>query len=756
MVNLKINGIEVEVPKDSTILQAAEKAGVHIPVLCHDARLNPFGACRVCLVEAVGNPRLMTACTTPAAPDMEILTNTEKLQKIRKTVMELLLINHPLECPVCDKGGECTLQDLTYETGLTNVRFDAEPNNTEVDHTNPFIERDIDRCVLCGRCVRICDEVVNIQAISFVNRGTETMIGTAFDQPWNCEFCGQCISVCPVGSLNNRVYLFKNRPWNLESVDSVCGLCSCGCYIKLDHEGNEVFRMNEAPEEGANHGYLCAKGRFGFEFINSMERETECRIRKNGDFETVDFEQALDTVSEKLGAIKSEYGSDAIGVLVSPRLTNEEAFLAQKFAREVIGTTNVYSLEPTTSLPEATYEDVENSDCVVTLNIDVTESNPILGLAVRKAARMNDAGLYVYYPSETALKRVATEMHTGTPDAVYAAMDELVAGKTKAAEALKGAENPVVVYSPYNTADLYYAQELKKAYPSLKLVAARSKNNSQGVLDMGAKNGFGPGLKETERGVNLRKGLENQSVKALICLGENVAVRTGWSEIERAYSHLELFMVTDPFMSETAKRGNVYIPVATYAEKNGSFTNLEGRVQEVQKAVDKGVCTDSDVIAALSAKLGKELTADVDEIREMIRKENPLYKDVDFNGGLVKYPYAIKGEFEKETVAAGEGSFYLYPAALRLHSGSYTRWSHDLAKVYGDAKLIINDKDAEAAGIESGNEVAVKAGDVIRVFAAEVDKNMTKGCVSLPEDYADTADLFTKGRVLKVSIEKSG
>ncbi|HAL87240.1 MAG TPA: NADH-quinone oxidoreductase, partial [Deferribacteraceae bacterium] len=263
MVTLKIDGIQVEVPKDYTILQAAEKAGVHIPVLCHDARLNPFGACRVCLIEAVGNPRLMTACTTPVAPDMDILTNTEKLQRIRKTVIELLLVNHPLECPVCDKGGECTLQDLTYEVGLTKVRFEATPADTPVDHTNPFIERDIDRCVLCGRCVRICDEVVNIQAISFINRGMETMIGTAFDQPWNCEFCGQCISVCPVGSLNNRVYLFKNRPWNLEKTDSICGLCGCGCYIELETEGNELYRMGEVPDKGANHGNLCAKGRFG-------------------------------------------------------------------------------------------------------------------------------------------------------------------------------------------------------------------------------------------------------------------------------------------------------------------------------------------------------------------------------------------------------------------------------------------------------------------------------------------------------------
>ena len=164
---------------------------------------------------------------------MEIITKSPKLDQLRKTLIELLLIHHPLDCPVCDKGGECELQDLTYEFGVGKVRFDEKPKNTPVDHSNPFIERDIDRCVLCGKCVRICDEVVNIQNISFIHRGTRTYIGTAFDQPWQCEYCGQCLSVCPVGSLNNRVYLFKNRPWKLLSTYSICGFCSCGCTMRF-------------------------------------------------------------------------------------------------------------------------------------------------------------------------------------------------------------------------------------------------------------------------------------------------------------------------------------------------------------------------------------------------------------------------------------------------------------------------------------------------------------------------------------------
>ena len=747
MLTVKINGKEVEVPAGTTILDAAKEAGVHIPVLCHDSRLNPFGACRVCLVEQVGMPKLQAACTTPVTDKMEIVTESEKLARVRKTAIELLLINHPLDCPVCDKGGECTLQDLTYEVGVTKVRFDAVPNDTPVDHTNPFIERDIDRCVLCGRCVRICDEVVNIQAISFLNRGTDTQIGTSSDQPWNCEYCGQCISVCPVGSLNNRVYLFKNRPWNLESEKTVCGLCSCGCTVSIDYEGNEVFRMNEMPDEGVNHGYMCAKGRFGFDFMNSVKRETEAQITVSGEAKKASVQEAIDYAAEKLKG-----AGDSAAIVVSPRLTNEEAFLATKLAAK-IGTKNVFSTETDEIMPEGTYEDVENSDAVAVLNVNVTESNPILGLAVRVAARKGEAPLTVFYPSETALKRVATKLVTGNPDALAGEMEKFCAAiggadNEYAAEAkqMLEAEKPVVVFDPYNKADAYIAQEIKKACDKIKLVPAKSKNNSVGIVDMGC------GAKDP---AEFAAGVESGKIKSVICLGENIVARTGWSKLTGALAKLDLLVVTDPFMSDTAKLANVYIPVATFAEKSGSFTNLEGRVQLVSKAVDKGVVTDADVIAGLAKGLGEELPTDAYPVQQLIKKEVKLYSDVEFDGGVVAYPSVFKTEMAKASAPAkGNGKFYLYPASLRLHSGSYTRWSPDLAKVYGSPVLEVSVDDAKEMELESGAKVTLKGDGFSGEFVVEIDKQITKGCVALPEDFADTADIFSLGRYLKAEIIK--
>lgn len=753
MVTVKIDGKEVQVAPNTLILDAAKEAGVSIPTLCHDSRLNPFGACRVCLVEQVGNPKLQAACTTPVTDKMEIITRSDKLSRVRKTAIELLLINHPLDCPVCDKGGECTLQDLTYEVGVTKVRFDAKPNDTPVDHTNPFIERDIDRCVLCGRCVRICDEVVNIQAISFLNRGTDTIIGTSFEQPWNCEYCGQCISVCPVGSLNNRIYLFKNRPWNLDRVKSVCGLCSCGCTVDIDFEGNEVFRMKESPEEGINHGYMCAKGRFGFEFINSKKRETEAVVKAGGESRQVSFSEAVDVAVEKLKKVKDTAGADAIAVVVSPRLTNEEAFLAGKLAKDVLGTSNLFSAETNEVYPEATLEEVENSDCVAVLNVDVTESNPILGLAVRHAARMGTAPLAVFYPGFTALRRVSKTFVTGTPDEVRAAMEGYAAAVAGAsneysalAAKLTNAERPVVVFDPYNKADVKIAQDIKKACAKVKVVPAKAKNNSVGIVDMG----FGAKCPS-----DFAAGLESGKFKAVVVLGENLSARSVWTKSAGKAAGLELLLVTDPFMSESAAAANVYIPVATFAEKDGSFTNLEGRVQSIAKAVDKGVFTDACVVSAIAKGLGKELPSGVCAVRSAIEKEVPLYAGINWDGGVVSYPYVFAGEVAAtDGKAKGKGKFFLYPASLRLHSGSFTRWSPDLAKVYGEPVLEIGVEDAKELGIKSADRVKVKGEGFEGEFLVEIEKKVSKGCIALPEDFVATAGIFCNGKSLKADIVK--
>lgn len=761
MVEIKIDGEAVTARNNITILEAAEEAGIYIPTFCHYKMLAPFGACRVCIVEVKGSPKLFTACTTPIADKMEIITKSPKLSQLRKTLIELLLIHHPLDCPVCDKGGECQLQDLTYEFGVAKVRFDEKPKNTPIDHSNPFIERDIDRCVLCGKCVRICDEVVNIQSISFIKRGTNSYIGTAFDQPWHCEYCGQCLSVCPVGSLNNRVYLFKNRPWKLSSTFSICGFCSCGCTIRIDHEDNEVYRIKEDVDKGINHGFLCAKGRFGYELINSIERKDMAVIKENGKNKEVTVNDAINLAFCRMKDIVDSGNSEHLGFYISPRLTNEEAFLIQKLAREYFKTYNIYSSEVVETKPEGTFVDVEESDAIVVFNVDVTETNPILGLAIRRSARAG-ANLTVFYPSYTALKRVSSEFITGKPSEIYNACEDLLKnlhtkGKNadKLSNVLKNAKQPVLIYNPYNSYDLYYVKEIKKLLPSIKLLPAKLKNNSQGIVDMGCSNGYGPGFKEVSKGLSFEDAIKKGNLKYLVIFGENIVENLSSIDFIKERKNLELLIVLDPFESETAKLADIFVPVALYAEKNGTYTNMEGRVQRINKAINKGRLSDFDILLKFYEMANLIGFNNINDVRSAIEGENSLYKGINWDGDVIKYTDVITGEHDKYKSAIEEKDhFILYPEASRLHSGTFTRWSIDLNKVYNEPALNINPIDAESINVSEGDRVVIKNGDMEATFKVIINEHITRGLVTLPDNYRVTIPFFKNAPYCNVDIRK--
>ena len=761
MVEVKIDGEIVTARNNITILEAAEEAGIYIPTFCHYKMLAPFGACRVCIVEVKGSPKLFTACTTPITDKMEIITKSPKLDSSRKTLIELLLIHHPLDCPVCDKGGECQLQDLTYEFGVAKVRFDEKPENTPVDHSNPFIERDIDRCVLCGKCVRICDEVVNIQSISFIKRGTNTYIGTAFDQLWHCEYCGQCLSVCPVGSLNNRVYLFKNRPWKLSSTYSICGFCACGCTVRIDHENNEVYRIKEDVDKGINHGFLCAKGRFGYELINSIERRDMAVINNAGEKKEVAVNDALNLTFNKLNDIFKSGKAKNLGFYISPRLTNEEAFLIQKLAREYFKTSNIFSSEVVDAKPCGTFKDVEESDAIVVFNVDVTETNPILGLAVRRSARAG-ANLAVFYPGLTALKRVASEFITGAPSEIYSACENLLKDLNtkgekgdKLSEVLKNAKNPVLVYNPYNNYDLYYVKKIKEVLPLIKLIPARLKNNSQGIVDMGCSNGYGPGFKEVNKGLPFEDALSKGELKYLVVFGENLVENLSSIDFFNERKNLELLIVFDPFESETAKVADIYIPVALYAEKNGSYTNMEGRVQNINKAIVKGRLSDLDILLKFYEMANLTRFNSIKDVRAAIERENPLYKGINWDGDVINYSGVLSGEYDKyKNAIEGNGPFILYPEASRLHSGTFTRWSIDLNKVYNEPAVSMNPVDAKFIEVEEGDRVVIKNGNVEGIFKVLINEDITKGLVTLPDNYRITLPFFKNGPYCAVDISK--
>jgi len=339
-MQIVIDGKVLEAKEGQTILQIAKNAGIYIPTLCFMEKLLPIGSCRMCIVEVEGYEYPVTACNTLALDGMVIRTNTEKIRNARRDILRFMLINHPLDCPICDKAGECLLQDLVYEYNVDTQPYVSSALKKEYkEYSTPAIKYHPNRCVVCSRCVRVCREVVGRNVLDIVGNGIDARIEPV--NPDRCIACGECLSVCPVGALTETVSPTKGRLWQIKRVPTICGYCGVGCSLELNVYDNKVIKVTTNVDAGPNNGILCVKGRFGYEFINSTERLTKPLIRKNGEFVETTWEEALSFVAGKLLEIKNKYGPDSIAGLTSARCTNEDNYVFQKFIRAVIGTNNV-------------------------------------------------------------------------------------------------------------------------------------------------------------------------------------------------------------------------------------------------------------------------------------------------------------------------------------------------------------------------------------------------------------------------------
>ena len=339
IVNLTIDGKEATVEEGTTILKAAESVGIDIPTLCYHERMNPIGSCRMCVVEIEGLPHPMTACTTPVVEGIKVTTASKRLVRMRKETLKLILVNHPLDCPICDKGGECTLQNLVHEFEIDSAGYQAIAQKRESLYATPLIHYWPDRCIMCLRCVTACREIKGLSAIDMSGSGFDTSVVTVNKE--KCESCGECIHVCPTGALTENLSRYKARPWMADRVMTTCTYCGCGCQLEINVLDNRITGITTNDRVGINRGSLCVKGRFGYEFIQDEKRLTKPLVKKNGEFHEASWEDALTLVAENFNTIKASHGPDAIAGLSSARCTNEENYLMQKFMRAVIGTNNI-------------------------------------------------------------------------------------------------------------------------------------------------------------------------------------------------------------------------------------------------------------------------------------------------------------------------------------------------------------------------------------------------------------------------------
>lgn len=649
MVNLTIDGKQVTVPKDATIYDAAKSAGIRIPILCHDKKLHPFGGCRMCLVEVEQmKGRQIPACTTPVTEGMIVSTMTPEIINARKLVLELLLLKHPIDCPVCDAAGDCDLQNLTYEYKVNTNRFQDEKFQHKIDYENPLIERDMNRCVHCGKCARICDEIVCHGAYSFINRGLEAKIGTEFDGPLNCEFCGSCISVCPVGALISRPFKFKARWWSLHKVKTVCSYCGTGCQLTLGIKDDKVLTTVYDENQGFHNGQLCTRGRFGYQFVNSDRRLTTPLIKKNGKFEEATWDEALGLVKQKLIDAKNAGGSSVAG-LVTPRLTNEELYLLKKLFNQGLGSDNLdhsagYAHAALTAgavesvgypASPALISDIQATNLLLVVKSDAYETHPVLGFEINlgvkrkgvnlrivsdkkgKISRLPNALTYLHSPgSEVALFNSLAKViiEEGLLDSSastlpgFAELNSKLAAYTPAVVAEQcgmKAEEIVSLAREYAAAEKAlimlpiglgypgHGKALAQATLNLALLTGKVGKEGCGVLIMGEKNNS-QGAADLKvhpvagglDAAGIIDGCTSGAIKTLYVVGENPVVSyPNRNKVETALDAVEFLVVQDLFLTETASKADVVLPACSFAEKDGTFTSVGRAVQGIHKAI---------------------------------------------------------------------------------------------------------------------------------------------------------------------------
>ena len=714
-ITLTVDGRTISAQKGQTVIEAARAAGIYIPYLCWHPTLKAFGACRMCVVEVEGARGTPASCTTDAADGMVVKTNTGLINDIRHDIMDMVLSEHPhgcLTCPridhcgptdiclrhanvvdrcvLCPQNERCELQDVVYHLQMKDSDLPYSYRHVPLITENPFIDHDMNLCIVCGRCVRACNEIEGVDAITFIERGDRTLIGTSLGGTLSdsgCTFCGVCVDVCPVGAITEKDHKWTGAPER--SVTTVCSQCSVGCQLELLVKGEKVVRSIADIDGPVNRGQSCAKGKFGYIFVNSDQRLTTPLVRRDGQLVEASWDEALDLLAEKLPLYKGE----TFGALTATTSTNEENYLFQKFVKWTMDSPNLdhvdrstesASIEPLREMlgvPAMTnsFTEMVDAKCLLVVGSDMTSDHPVAALQIKEAVRRG-ASLIVVDPVETELAQLATSWlrpNPGTEASLLAGMikhiidedllnSDFVSQSCEGLDDLKsslsgfsldeiekktGVSSDKIVeaskaYSGQDSAAIFYATthlspgtgpDVAKALVNLALLTGnlgkpasgvnplRSDSNSQGTVDVGCVPGAS-GLGYSR----MMEAARNGRVKAMYIVGDSQRTE---SPIDlEALDNLEFLVVQDMFLTEAASRAHVVLPSASASEKDGTFTNAERRVQRVNRAVDPPGDARSglEIICDVAVRLGAMSYANLDpaQVMEEIANQAPSYAGV--------------------------------------------------------------------------------------------------------------------------------
>lgn len=842
MPKLTVDGKPVEVKEGETVLQAAQKLGIYCPTFCWHEKLEPIGACRICLVEIEKSPKLAVSCITKAMEGMNVHVNSPKAIDGRKGVMEMLLVNHPLDCPTCDKGGECDLQDVAFYVKNDRSRFGEPKRRFLTSSGSTFDEKQIgplmyltmNRCIACFKCVRMLKEVAGEYDLGAFGRGVFTEIDVAQGQPITNEFSGNTVEICPVGCLTSKPFRYAVRTWLTQKKSSVCGFCSDGCNLTLWVGGDKIFRATSRRNDAVDEGWICDKGRYGYDIVNHPDRVKTPLIRKNGKLEPATWEEAFDLISSKIKETKEKFGSDSMAGIGSARCSNEDNYLFQKFFRTVIGTNNIDHRvafkrllpSPSSSSIENLHtmtnsiEELEKTKMIVVIGCDITSEHPIIGLRIKKAVNNYATPLVLINSKKTKLNAWAkTEVlpKFGTEVVLINALCNAVSNQ-KADETFK---NWVKAYSPQKVSETTgvdagtiskLAEEINSAescifllgrevinhpqnqelidavYNLAYLTGALTKphsgvnllweyNNSQGALDMGVLPDRLPGLIplnqadyvqnvekvwqgkiSSKAGLNTHQilnGIDKGGIKFLYVMGENLVANYPDRKYAQAVLAKAAFsVVQEIFLSETAQLASVVLPAASFAEKEGTFTSVERRVQKFQRGVRPLHQSKPDwqIISMLALWMDYEnFNYDsAEKISTEIFSLVPSYLGLDFkklgnlgvqwNGFLSKkesLTYSLKKVDSKPLQAEPEYPFILTTGNLAHHCGSLSGYSENLKLVVKEGFCEMNQKDAEKLGIKSNDEIWLESAAGKIKTKARLSNNLQPRTVFVPINFKE-------------------
>ena len=882
-ITITLDGREVSGYLGMTVLELAKESGVEIPTLCHDDQLTSTGACRICLVENEQNGALLAACVTPIASGMVINTHSPRVIERRKTIVKLMLTSHPDSCLVCDKGNRCQLRQIASDLGIGLVELQRIPQMASIEEVNPFLQRDLSKCILCAKCIRACQELVVEGAIDYFRRGFTTIPATLDNVPLEgseCTFCGTCVALCPTGALmeKDRTYggTIKAR------TGTTCPFCGCGCSICLEVKDNQIVRVTPGKEDSVNRGALCVKGSYGCDFVNSPDRLTKPLVKRNGTFEEVSWEEALEQAAVGLKRVKDERGPGSLAVLGSAKCTNEDNYVLQRFARTVLGTNNIdngarlcssasrVGLGSSLGFSGTTnyLNDLEQTDLILVVGADPDSSAPIVGYTIKRAVKQRGVKLLLIDPRQTRLSLFAhlwlrPEIGTdvalmnglakviideGLPDEEFVArrtdnfegFDESLKKYTlKYVERITGVKGQEIraaarLYAEASRAAIVYGTGITQhatgtngvvALANLALLtgnvgrkgggiyALQRANNGQGACDMGTLPKFLPGYQSVtdvqarkrfekrwgatlpaEAGLTILESMEQAKegkIKSMYIVGENPVLSLPNPRlVAEALTSLDFLVVQDMFLTETARLADVVLPAASFAEKEGTFTNFEGRVNTVHKAIEPigESLPDWEIVLRLAETMGHPLPfSSLQDVMGEIEELVPSYeayadsaKQDEFAreeaGGSSNRPL-LKGFARFSPVEYAQQArdgrtdypFTLLTGAILYHCGTGGRSSKAprLRKFLSRSFVEICESDARKLAVSDGDEVKVisAAGEV--TTAIKIGDTVSKGMVFMPLSFPGTPvnalfdivlDPETKAPSLKacsVKIEKA-